>query len=154
MEQMMVCLLAKMDSFLESVKASHEEVMTQIGSVVSGMDANQANIETNREELMAIMYASQEKIEAMMEAYLGKKEARIKACQGQVTTEIKTGLGEMEANQKKIEAIVEHQEVPNEEAAAVETECTGGPIWGPATGHWIPKPTEKADPRQCCARSP
>jgi hypothetical protein len=55
-------MLAKMDSFLEAMKASHEEIMAQIGSLVFRMDANQAKIKTNNDELMALMKASQENI--------------------------------------------------------------------------------------------
>jgi hypothetical protein len=44
MEQIMVCLIAKMDCFLEAMKDSHEEMMAQIGSLVSWMDANQGKI--------------------------------------------------------------------------------------------------------------
>lgn len=44
----MVCLLAKMGSFLEAMKAGHEEMMAHIGSLISQVDANQAKIETIR----------------------------------------------------------------------------------------------------------
>lgn len=57
-----------------------------------------------------------------MEAYQGKKKARMKFGQEPRKAEIKTDLEEMnatelEAIQEKPEALKEHQEVPNEEAA-------------------------------------
>jgi hypothetical protein len=57
-----------------------------------------------------------------MEACLGKTEARIETSHEQIDTEINTGLEEveamdLEANSEETEAVVEWQEIPNEEAA-------------------------------------
>jgi hypothetical protein len=63
-------------------------------------------------------------------------------------------LEKREPTHEGIEAMEEHQEIPNEEAASVYYWSTKGLIWGPATSLRILKLTEKSDPIWCCMRSP
>jgi hypothetical protein len=81
------------------------------------------------QEMKAKKKAHQERMEAQVDANLewmktclGKMEAKIEASQESREADIKTLLEEMnaresEANQGNIEAIPDHQEFPNEEAA-------------------------------------
>jgi hypothetical protein len=64
-----------------------------------------------------MMNADQEESKAGMMACLEKTEARIETGQEQRDTEIETDGEEVEANPVETEAVVEHQEIPKEEAA-------------------------------------
>jgi hypothetical protein len=81
-----------------------------------------AKCEADFEKMMAKMEADQEESKAVMMACLRKTEARIETGQEQSNTEIETNLEaaeatDLEANPEETEAVVERQEIPNEEAA-------------------------------------
>jgi hypothetical protein len=71
MEQIMECLLAKMDIIQAKMEARIEpnskkfEVLRV--TLVSWMDAHHTRTEDNQEKLMAIMEAGHERIEALMD---------------------------------------------------------------------------------------
>jgi hypothetical protein len=96
------------------IEANQEEMKAQVGYLASQMDMMEARMDSSLEEMKASL--------GPMEACLGKTEVRVETGQDPVEAKIKTGLEErkatsLEANQAEIEAIAEHQEVPNEEAA-------------------------------------
>jgi hypothetical protein len=108
---------------------------TRTDALVSRMDAHQAKIKANHEELMAAMKACQ-RIESPMDVSL----ETTKAC-----------LEQIEANQGKVELKMEGC---LEEMEVVTIGALDGPIGGPATGHGIPEPTEKADQGRFCTSNP
>jgi hypothetical protein len=57
MEQMMVCMLAKMEA---KIKVNNEKSEVLRGTLISQMDAHQAKIEDNHKELITTIKASQE----------------------------------------------------------------------------------------------
>jgi hypothetical protein len=110
---------------------SQEEMKTRIGALVSRIDAYQARMDSHHE------------IRAIIKASLGKTEAGMESGQERTEVEIKSNMKEMnardfEANPEEIEAAVEHQEVPNEEAA-MKTVRTWRSDLGTSNRPWDPR---------------
>jgi ribosomal protein L25 (general stress protein Ctc) len=85
---------AKTDADLKEMK---EEMKSQIGVLVSQMDAHQAKMEVNHEEWMAAMKASQERMEALMDISLETTEVCLEMTEvnrGKVETKMEVGLEE------------------------------------------------------------
>jgi hypothetical protein len=53
---------------------------------------------------------------------------------------------DLEANPGEMEALVEHQGVPKEEAAVETYQSFGGPIWGPVSNCRVPLMAEETNP--------
>jgi hypothetical protein len=91
--------------------------MPKLDSLVSWVNAHQAKTEANHEELMAILKASQGRVRRPdgCQPRIDEGLSRSDRGQEQMEAEIKTGLEEMKAIES--EAVVDHQEVHNGQAA-------------------------------------
>jgi hypothetical protein len=110
MKQMMELLVAILEAF-------ESKLMAKLDSLVSWVNAHQAKTEANHEELMAILKANQGRLRRPDRCQTRTDEGLSKSDRGQEQMEanIKTGLEEMKATQS--EAVAEHQEVHNGQAA-------------------------------------
>jgi hypothetical protein len=102
---------------IDILKEFEAKMMAKLDSLASWMDDHQAKTEPNCKELMAIMKASQERIKSPDGCQPRTDEGLPRSNGGQEKMEagIKTGLEEMKATES--EDVVEHQKVPNGQAA-------------------------------------
>jgi hypothetical protein len=111
-------------------------------------DGLEAKIEANNEKFEVLqenMWTSQEgmktrigPIVSWMGAWLeGTKDCR---------RATEASLEKKEPTPEEMANVAAHSEVPNEKAEGGNCRCTGGPIWGPASGRMVPPTTEETEP--------
>jgi hypothetical protein len=159
MEQMMECLLAKMEARIEPNSKKYEILRD---TLISWMDAHHARTEANQEELRATVEASHERIEALrdvsqeiMELYAEIMEVNpeeMKSWQEETMTcqEVMEACLEKakEPTSVEVKSVVVHEDVHKEDAAVKPIGALEEAAQGLAFSCRAPRETEGMYPGQ------